>query len=107
MSNKIGIIVPYFGKFSELFKYWYISAKNNKNIDFLLYTDNDNPFTPVENIKWNKMTLKEFSEKATEKIGLRVNIKRAYKLCDFKPAYGKIFEDELKSGGGVYFLGLV
>ena len=32
-----------------------------------------------------------------QKMALDINIQKPYKLCDFKPAYGKIFEDYLEA----------
>jgi hypothetical protein len=39
------------------------------------------------------MTLDEFSRLASEKLKLDINVKQVYKICDFKPTYGVIFED--------------
>ncbi|MHA1757075.1 MAG: DUF6625 family protein, partial [Promethearchaeota archaeon] len=33
----------------------------------------------------------------TEKLGIQVNIKYPFKLCDFRPAYGLIFSDYIKN----------
>ncbi|MXS71306.1 hypothetical protein GSF70_08750 [Flavobacteriaceae bacterium W22] len=41
--------------------------------------------------------LNQFNDLASLKLGLSINIKYAYKLCDFKPAYGIIFSDYLKN----------
>ena len=48
------------------------------------------------NVKIIYKELNELSQLATEKLGFEINIKTAYKLCDFKPAYGYIFSDLLK-----------
>ena len=42
------------------------------------------------------MTLDEFKANAKKKIGFDVCIPSPYKLCDFKPAYGFLFEDYIQ-----------
>ena len=57
----------------------------------------DNTYTKElpSNVKLIFTTLSEISSIATTKLGLDVNISYAYKLCDFKPAYGVIFSELL------------
>lgn len=94
--KKICVIICYFGTLPLWFKLWMISASNNKKIDFLLFTDNDIENDIAENIEIIKMTPMNFCDICKEKINIDIEIKKAYKLCDFKPAYGKIFEDYIK-----------
>ena len=42
------------------------------------------------------MTLNEFRANASQKLGFEPCIPTAYKLCDFKPAYGFLFEDYIQ-----------
>ena len=42
------------------------------------------------------MELKDVSDLIKQKLELDSDIKRAYKLCDFKPTYGLLFEDYIK-----------
>ena len=42
------------------------------------------------------MTLEEFKANAKKKLGFDVCIPQPYKLCDFKPAYGFLFEDYIQ-----------
>ncbi len=95
MKN-ICIINCYFGPLPEWFDLWFESAKKNEKINFLLFTDqliNKN----AKNIQIEKMSLQNLSKLFSEKIKLEINIEKPYKLCDFKPTYGKVFEDYLKS----------
>jgi len=96
-SNKsIAFVTCYIGKLPWYFDYFVHSCKYNPSIDFYIITD-DTSYTTVlpDNIKLISKTLKEISLLATQKVGFDVNITTGYKLCDFKPAYGLIFEDIL------------
>lgn len=92
--NKIALILPYFGKLPNYFNLWLNSAKNNESIDFFIFTDQR-----IEN-SFSNIHVYEYS---IDKIINRLNsILRSkfvigpYKLTDYKPAYGLIFEDYIK-----------
>ena len=55
--NRIVFIVPYYGKFPEYFREWVYTAGflEKQDIDFLLITDIDIPFTLPGNIHIMKM----------------------------------------------------
>ena len=95
--KKIKIIIPYFGKFPKFFPYFLMTAKWNSKIDFLIVTDQElsglEAFN-INNITFQKTTLNELKEKIQRKFDFEVSLNTAYKLCDFKPAYGYIFSDE-------------
>lgn len=41
VMNRIAIIIPYFSKFNNYFKFWLESAHANQDVDFLVFTDNN------------------------------------------------------------------
>lgn len=96
--KKIKIIIPYFGEFPKFFPYFLMTARRNKNIDFEIFTDQ-----PVEqfsllnarNIHFNRVTFSDLKKKIQSKFNFEISLDDPYKLCDYKPAYGLIFEDEL------------
>lgn len=92
---KIAIIVCWFGKLPEYFKMWEYSCSKNQDYDFLFFTDHPQSYK-FKNIKFIKFSLNDFNKLATEKLNVEINVKKPYKLCDFRPAYGLIFEDYLK-----------
>jgi len=94
-SSKIGIIVPYFGKWPEWITYFMLSCKYNPNIDWLFFTDCRVTDVKAKNIIFHQMQLHEFNKIVKEKLEIRVNIKNPYKICDLRPAFGKIFSDYL------------
>ncbi len=93
--KKICIIIPYFGKWPEWFDLFLETCKYNPTINWFFFTDCGEPVNKIINVKYFKMTLEEFNTLATNKLKIQINIKHPYKLCDFKPAYGVVFEDYL------------
>ena len=94
--NSIAAVLQYYGKLKPSFTLWYESARRNSDVDFFVFTDNDEPEDKADNIKWVRFTLSDFNSLAIDKLGVDFQITKPYKLCDFKSLYGVIFEDYLK-----------
>ena len=94
--RKIVIIVMYFGRFPEYFHHFLSGCVFNRQIDWILFTDQDKLAYSGGNIHYNYLDISNFNHLAAEKLEFPVNIINAYKLCDFKPLYGFIFKDFLK-----------
>ena len=94
---KIAFVIPYFGPFPSYFRYFLETCYKNEFIDFLIFTDNKMPAINSANVRVYSMTMNEFSELASSKCEFPIHIKNGYKLCDFKPSYGHLFEDYIKS----------
>jgi hypothetical protein len=93
--GKVCFIVPYFGEEPYWFNYFLHSAANNKNYAWLIFTN----FTlgiSSSNIKHIKLTLHEFNNYVSNRLGLETNIENPYKICDFKPAFGDIFKEYIQ-----------
>ncbi len=92
---KIAVIICYLGRMPWYFRYFTHSCGYNPTVDFYIVTDQtiDDDLPP--NVKPVYMSMDDISALATRKLGFEVVIKSAYKLCDFKPAYGLLFEDML------------
>jgi hypothetical protein len=94
-DRKICVITIYFGDWPAWFPLFLNSCKFNPDIDFLIFSDHVVPLDLTSNIRSVPFTMKDFNHLATEKLNLKINIKTPYKLCDFKPAFGRIFNDYL------------
>lgn len=95
---KIKIIIPYFGKFPDFFTYFLLSAKRNKNIDFLIFSDqNIDEYNSLNlsNVEFKKVSFLDMKRYIQSKYDFKISMNSPYKLCDFKPAYGDIFEEYL------------
>lgn len=92
---KIAMIVCWMGKLPEYFSLWEYSCSKNSDYDFLIFTDHPQD-SKYENVKFIDFSLSDFNKLATTKLNIEIDVKKAYKLCDFRPAYGVIFSDYLK-----------
>ncbi|RSJ66508.1 hypothetical protein D8802_07835 [Streptococcus oralis] len=97
--KKIRLIIPYFGKLPKFFPYFLLTAKRNEKINFLIYTDqkvDQFELLNAENIEFKTLSFDDLREKVQSKFDFEISLKTPYKLCDYKVAYGFIFEEELK-----------
>jgi len=93
---KICILIPYFGTWPHWFPYFLLSCKHNPSVDWYLFSDCGVLPLQSKNLFLVRMTLEEFNSLASQKLQMYIKVKHPYKLCDFKPAYAKIFEDFIK-----------
>lgn len=92
----IALVYCYFGKLPWYFPWFTNSCRYNTTVDFYIYTDQPAPAGLPENVNVKSVTVESFRALAESKIGFSINLDYSYKLCDLKPAYGLIFEDDLK-----------
>lgn len=94
--HKIAFVIPYFvreGKLPNYFQLWLWTAGWNKNIDFLIFTDSDIKGCNIpENVKTFYIEWEKMQNRIREMFDFKVAIDSPYKLCDYKVAYGEIFE---------------
>lgn len=95
--KRVILISCYFGKFPWYFQLFLHTCKHNPTIDFLIVTDQstDNHGLP-DNVCMVNTTLDNLNKEFSGKLQLKTNIQEAYKLCDFKPAFGFLFPAHLK-----------
>ena len=97
--KKIRLIIPYFGKLPTFIPYFLLTAKRNQKIDFLIYTDqkvDQFEILNAKNIEFVTLSFDDLREKIQSKFDFKISLKTPYKLCDYRVAYGLIFEEELK-----------
>lgn len=92
----IAYVVPYFGKFPKGFQFWLMSCGCNPSIDWLIFTDDHTEYDYPPNVKVTYWSFDKMRERAQQIYDFPISLNRPYKLCDFKPAYGEIFAEELK-----------
>lgn len=99
MSKKLKkccFIVVYFGKLPNSFSIFLKSCAVNKSFQWIIFTDDETKFDYPENVSRKFFCLEEFKNLASNKLGFMPTIPSAYKLCDFKPAYGYLFEEYIR-----------
>lgn len=91
---RIALIVTWFGTWPIWFPAFLRSCELNPSIDWFIFTDCPQPQGfHADNVRFLPITIDEFNHLASQKIGRTIKLPNAYKLCDYKPAYGLIFED--------------
>ncbi|WP_268848175.1 DUF6625 family protein [Flavobacterium aestivum] len=94
--KKISLINIFIGEFPWFFKLFLKSCETNPTIDFFIFTDAIIDYPLTNNIKIIPFSLDVFNQLATKKLGFDIDVKKGYKLCDFRPAFGVIFSEYLK-----------
>lgn len=93
IKYKITYIIPYFGKLRNDINLWLETCKYNKTINFLIITDDKTSYKYPDNVKVIYEKFEILKKKINKLLGFEVKLEKAYKLCDFKPAYGEIFSE--------------
>jgi len=97
--NKYCIIIPYFGKWPSYFNLYLRSCDNVSNIDIHFVTDLETPTDVPSNVFFHKKTFLSLKSAFEEKLGFDIALEKPFKLCDFRPAYGYLFEEIVKDYG--------
>jgi hypothetical protein len=93
--RKICFVVVYFGKWPVWFPAFLQSCKRNPSINWIFFTDCAPPAYHPSNIVFHEKTLSQIRRLIRRKIGSEAGLEDRYKIPDYKPAYGLLFEDYL------------
>ena len=94
-THKILILLTYFGHWPNWTPAFFHSCVCNDWIDWLFTTDCQIPAAEFSNITFRNMSLDEFNDFISQKLGFQVQ-KGPYAQLDYRPAYGFIFSKELE-----------
>lgn len=94
--KSIVFIIPYFGKFPSGFQVFLDSCRNNEKVDWLIFTDNNSEYIFPKNVHVISTTFKELQDRIKSKFDFSPSIYKPYKLCDYKPIYGYLFEEYIQ-----------
>lgn len=90
------IVLPYFGKLPSYFQMFLKSCATNPDFNWIIFTDDSSTFIYPHNVLKVTLNMHEFIKIVKDKLNIPVAITSPHKICDFKPAYGLIFEDYLR-----------
>lgn len=94
---RIALIVPYFGKFPNNFQMVLNSCKYNEDlVDWLFFTNDKTNYNFPSNCKVFYCKFEELKGRIQKLYDFPISLNKPYKLCDYRPAYGQIFENELQ-----------
>lgn len=92
---KVAIIVPYFGTLPNYFQLFLDSCESNRKFEWLIFSDDTTRFHYPKNVHFTKMSFQECRELVQSKFEFKIELMQPQKLCDYKCAYGLIFENFL------------
>jgi len=85
---------PWFGPWPAWTDLYLVSCAANREVRWVIPTDQPLPENRPGNVDFLPMTLGEFAERVSTATGARFAPTEAYKLCDIKPMLGHAFEAE-------------
>ena len=94
--KKIVFIIPYFGKFPKSFQVFLDSCRYNQEVNWLIFTDDTSEYRYPSNVQVVPMTFEHLLDRIKSKFDFSVLLPRPYKLCDYKPTYGYLFEEYIQ-----------
>lgn len=101
----IAIVVAFFGKAPFWLPAFLVSCRENRDVQWLIYTDDGIGDALSENVTVRHMEASELASRASDVFRTRVEIQSASaktkkvsrKACDLKIGYGTIFEEDLRN----------
>ena len=96
-EKSIVIIVYWFGKFPWYYYYFLHSCRYNPTVDFIIISDNQSVTHLPKNVYFIKKSPEEIRQLASKNLEYNVTLEpQPYKFCDFRPAFGVVFQDYIK-----------
>lgn len=90
----IRLVVPYFGERPPYLPLVVRSMACNPDVHWLLITDQPVPDAPP-NVSVQLCGFRDLAARIQRHFDFEICLESPYKLCDFRPAFGEVFADEL------------
>ena len=73
------------------------SCRHNPDIDWLFFTDCGIPPDAPVNVRFRETSFSDYCSQVSQKLGILFAPDSPYKLCDLKPALGRVHAEEIKT----------
>lgn len=93
---KVILVLPYFGTLPKYFPLYLSSCGYNRNFNWLIITDDHTNYLYPSNVRVVYKSFSEIREIIQTKFDFPISLKSPQKLCDYRPAYGYIFQEYMK-----------
>ena len=93
---KVVFLVAYFGHFPTYYQLFLDSCKYNPTFDWIIISDDMTSYEYPPNVHFIPMTFSECKHLIQSKFYFKICLETPQKLCDYKCAYGYIFQDFIK-----------
>jgi len=94
-EKSVLLIIDYFGKWPPWFDMFLKSCGTNPSIDWLINTDCPIPRRHPANVKFRATSFGQFCERVSDTLEIRFKPDSPYNICNVRPAYGEIYEQEI------------
>lgn len=93
--KSVVIIIDYYGKWPFWFDLFLASCARNPTINWLINTDCPTPTYAPKNVKFVFRTKAQYLEHISRSLGIEFNPLSMYSICNLKPAFGYIYEEDI------------
>lgn len=93
--GSVTLIVCYFGLLPSYSQLVFHSIAANSSITWIVFGDHKPEFDLPQNVIWQQITIRDLEVRFSEILGFHISIRAPYELCNLRPAYGKLFGNEL------------
>jgi len=93
--KSICFVVPYFGKWPIWLPAFLHSCKKNPTVNWIFFTDCGAPPFRSSNVVFHDTTVAQMRKLIKKKIGKKAKLEDGYKVPDYRPAFGILFEEYL------------
>jgi len=93
--KSIRLIMPYFGHWPPWMALYLKSCSANPTINWLFLTDCEEIANLPPNVRFEYMSLAQFSDRIASVLAKTVKISEPRKICDYRLVFGKAFQQEL------------
>lgn len=89
------IIIDYFGEWPKWFQMYLKSCELNPSIRWLIHSDCPIPDRVPANVTFVPISREDYTQRIGDILGVRFRPQSMYKVCDLRPAFGILYEDEI------------
>lgn len=93
--KKVCIVIDYFGKLPEYFKFFLKSCEYNPTFNWLIHTDDKYEGEVPPNVRIEFISWQNYIEHVRETLYIDFKPSVPYKICDLKPALGLLWSRDL------------
>lgn len=94
--KKACFVIPYFGRLPGTMPIFLRTCRSNPDFDWLIVTNDQTEYDYPPNVHLLYSTFDEFVIRVQSYFDFQISLQKPYKICDFRAAFGVIFEKELK-----------
>lgn len=90
------MLMPHFGSWPQWFPIYLETCRRNPGVDWLFITDCETPDGAPANVRFKTATLEGVQQLASERLNQEIALPHAFKICDLRPAFAVIFDEEIR-----------